>query len=335
MDIDFERIIEIEWLAQHILHEYPKQGPIIEVIKQGNSFNISLIKDQYDHLLVIQGSFDPPLLSHVKLIEGALTIHQSKFPSSSVALVILVSLSHVEKELNILSHSLLGFRVIMIEKLLKELGLTVPWMIGISNVARYIDLTIAIKDFFSEQQIITYVMGTDVFTKLLHQKYYSKPIENILPLIFTTYYLVAGRKAIGTQNDFESFLRDIPFTLQQSQEEKLLFFSLPENLRFLNSTEVRRRLSQDPKTLIASIPSPVMNFLQTTHLYSQRSLIMIKQIIIQICVKWAVTKELKQEICVKNVNGIMNELTQDSQLYSLILDQYRLKTNETVNERCK
>ncbi|MHA1444189.1 MAG: hypothetical protein ACTSR4_05505 [Candidatus Hodarchaeales archaeon] len=55
-----DRIFEIEWKAQHLFQEYQLQGPLIQLLSEVPTKNTDL--------LVIQGSFDPPLISHKELI---------------------------------------------------------------------------------------------------------------------------------------------------------------------------------------------------------------------------------------------------------------------------
>ena len=329
------RIIEVEWISQSILHGFNKLGPSIHLVRKRNFLTNSSLSGKEDHLLIIQGSFDPPLKSHTQLIKQALMEYQSRFPEENVKLLILLSLSHIEKRPNLLSHSTLGLRVVMLERLLDSLGLKVPWMIGISNVARYIDVTKAIKKLSSEDVIITYIMGLDVFDKLFNQKYYSKDLDEVLPEIFQVNYFVAGRDEVFKKEEFQKYLKTLGKSYQQMINESVTFISLPEELRFISSTEVRNILSQNPSTDVPSIHPVIKDFLQTVQPYSLNSPYNVKQIIIQICANLAIKNGLSSEKCMERTLYFINEFKLNSKLQIQILKEYKNKNNFLLTERCQ
>ncbi|MHA1207395.1 MAG: hypothetical protein ACTSSO_07500, partial [Candidatus Hodarchaeales archaeon] len=103
-----DRIFEIEWKAQHLFQEYQLQGPLIQLLSEVPTKNTDL--------LVIQGSFDPPLISHEELIDKAIRTHRKLSPNVKVAFLFLFSLSPIEKEVDLQDNSLLGYRVSMMEE---------------------------------------------------------------------------------------------------------------------------------------------------------------------------------------------------------------------------
>ena len=185
----FNRIINIEWKAQKLIKEQNKIGPTIESITR-IQFDGKIIQDSDFNsysLICMQGSFDPPTLSHIELLNKAIQLQQKLNQDKQVYLVILLSLSHVEKQLNAIERSLLGYRIEMLELLFYKLRLNVSVDIAISNVARYIDLKEAIKKRYYNV-IPSFIMGIDVFKKLFDPLYYSQSIESTLPSIFEVKY---------------------------------------------------------------------------------------------------------------------------------------------------
>ncbi|MHA2154615.1 MAG: hypothetical protein ACXABU_04695 [Candidatus Hodarchaeales archaeon] len=322
--------IRIEWVAQNLILDFQKQGPLINIIRDFSETKI------FDNLLVIQGSFDPPLLSHFELICESLSLHQKQYPHAKTALLILLSLSHVEKGTDLFIHSLLGLRVEMFESLLSLKSLNLPWMIGISNSGRYIDLTEAINKYFKNMNNITYIMGIDVFDKLFQGIYYSKTLSEILPAIFQTNYIVAGREDVVSNEDFRSYLQSLSHESQKVIREtnKVSFVPLEKKYQFESATKVRNQLSLDQSVKIPSLPPQILDFIQNAKLYSKNQSILVTQMIIQIFVGIMLERGVDLNKCIQITQKFIKNNITNKNIATRILNEYREKKHLFLEKRC-
>ncbi|MFW9906545.1 MAG: hypothetical protein ACFFFH_19720, partial [Candidatus Thorarchaeota archaeon] len=173
MRSNINRIITVEWTAQELVYRFEETGPLIELLYDTNTDAHKLAEEKPSQYLIIQGSFDPPTSSHINIITKAIDFHSKLNPSNSIKTILLLSLSHVEKKMDVLNRSLFGYRVEMLKKLFSFLELNVPISIGLSNVARYIDLIDAAQQISPSKKKISFIMGMDVFKKLLDPSYYT------------------------------------------------------------------------------------------------------------------------------------------------------------------
>ncbi|MHA1977461.1 MAG: hypothetical protein ACW98F_08440 [Candidatus Hodarchaeales archaeon] len=322
--------IAIEWVAQMLIHDFKKLGPLIAIERDHTEGK------EFDSLLVFQGSFDPPLLSHQELIYQSLSLYRKKFPKAKIALLILLSLSHVEKGTDLSSHSLLGLRIEMFDQLLSLKGLDVPYMIGLSNTGRYIDLTEAIKRYFQNLIDTTYIMGLDVFDKLFQGIYYTKPLKVILPWIFETNYIVAGRDDIADAKEFNSYLHSLPSESQNMirETEKITFLPLPKKFHSESATRVRKQLFLDQSIQIPSLHPHTLKFIQDTQLYTKNKTILVQQIIIQIFVRKMLEYSVDLNKCVEQTQNFISECNNEKKVQSQILREYRDGNNQYLKKRC-
>ncbi len=330
MEKHLNSIIEIEWTAQQLMRDFKKQGPLLTIVRKYTE------KKPFNHLLVIQGSFDPPLLSHYELIVKSLSFYQNHHPQAQVSLLVLLSHSHVEKKTDVFTHSLLGFRVKMIERLLTLNQLNIPWMIGLSNSGRYIELTEAIKSFFPNQPIITYIMGLDVFEKLFQGVYYSKPLTDILPEIFETTYIVAGREKIVSREDFDSYLHSLPPESQKKiiLDQNVIFLPLMTKFRYESSTNVRNKLSLNQDIHIPSLHPQTMELIQRFHLYSNDSSLLVVQIIIQVFIRLLNESNIELDKSTEIIQNFLGSIHENKENHLQIIDEYRRKENTYLKQRC-
>ncbi len=323
-------IIQIEWKAQQLIADFKERGPLLTIIRDFSK------NKSAEHLLVIQGSFDPPLLSHIELINQALSLFQKKLPQARVSLMVLLSLSHVEKDINLLSRTLLGLRVEMLERLLIENNLDIPWMIGLSNSGRYIDLTHAINRFFEPSRSITYVMGIDVFDKLFQGVYYSKPLKVILPKIFEADYIVAGREEVSTVDDFNSYLQSLPKESQNEIKvvENVLFLPLNKKYQYESSTKVRKQFLSDPTAEIPLLHPKTTEFIHNIQLYTKNQKTIIRQIIIQIFIRILINRFNHPDTAKSIIQQGSSEILDSKEDFLRILDEYKKNENKFLETRC-
>ena len=320
-----DRIFEIEWKAQHLLQEYRLQGPLIQLLSEVPTKNTDL--------LVIQGSFDPPLISHKELINKAIKMHRKLSSNTKVVFLFLFSLSHVEKEVDLLNSSLLGYRVSMVKELLHSFnnGGEIPFMFGLSNVGLYYELNEAIHRRFPNHKSNYFIMGTDVFSKLFNSKYYKKQLIEVLPDIFRSNYIVAGRGETISGQEFETFLKSL--NIPSKFTNQISFISLSKKIRYESSTIIRQQLSDDHTSKIPSIPDDVMSFLRKYHLYSKDSEIIIQEIIIQITTKFAIKEGLSQRKCLKIIHDLLKEVKYNKEFRIQVVKEFQERKYQTLKDR--
>ena len=313
-----DNISSIEWKAQQLLHDYKQQGPLIQLISEE-------LKTDDVNLLVIQGSFDPPLISHKELIHEAIRVAKKSFSKESLLLLFLFSLSHVEKEIDVQNNSLLGYRVLMAKQFLNPIGIeeNLPYMIGISNVGRYFELTFGIKRRFPNISSINYIMGLDVFTKLFDPKFYKKALTHVLPDIFESNYIVAGRGETILVDELNSFLNSLGIPIEFLNH--ISFIKISNNLRYESSTNIRRQLALDSEANIPSVPRDVMIFLKKHQLYSKKPRICIPEFIVQTTTKFALKKGLNKQECLKTIHKVSNEINNSEELLNRVVEEFRDK----------
>jgi nicotinic acid mononucleotide adenylyltransferase len=316
----------IEWKAQHLVYNYKSQGPLIQLINEE-------ISTDNTNLLVIQGSFDPPLISHEELIHEAINICRKSFSRKNMVLLLLFSLSHVEKEIDIQKNSLLGYRVLMVKELLSSISNEegIPFMIGISNVGRYIELTSGIKRKFPTSSSINYVMGTDVFIKIFDPRFYEKQLTEILSEIFRSNYIVAGRGETGSVEDFDSFLTSLK--IPSKFLSQISFINISDKLRYESSTNIRNQLSLNRNSKIASVPHYITSFLKENHLYSKVPEIIIPEFIVQTTTKFAIDIGLGQEECLKFIQKLITEFKEEKEFRNRVMKEFHNEEYKTLKDR--
>ncbi|MHA1940252.1 MAG: hypothetical protein ACXACP_00160 [Candidatus Hodarchaeales archaeon] len=328
------KITEIEWIAQELLLRFQNIGPKIRIVQKLSNKN-QFVPSKYNSVLAIQGSFDPPLFSHLELIKRSINLHKEKESDKNVALLLLLSPTHVEKYIDLTTRSLLGIRVLIIDLFLSELAESIDIFIGVSNIPLYIDLTKAIRDLFSLRIKVTYIMGLDVFTKLFHQKYYTEPLKDIFPKLFQSNFYVAGRNEVFTKELFVEYLQKLPnIALQAFQEYKSIqFVNLEKKFRYSNSTEVRTQLADRYEENITLIEPNVLEYLKTHQIYVSNSEITVKQVIIQQIVRLAILDNIGLNKIQKILSRIYLEIDSKPENSLQIISEYKTKENSWLKER--
>lgn len=330
-----QKIIEIEWIAQSLLYNIDNIGPKIEIVQNLKKGNPDFKSSEYDHILAIQGSFDPPLYSHLELIEESIELYEKQISGKKTALLILISPAHVEKYIDLTTRSLLGVRVLLLDLFLSELTKSIDILIGVSNIPLYIDLNKAIPDLFSTQVKVSYIMGLDVFTKLFDQKYYSKPLEEVLIKLFEADFLVAGRQEISTREQFIEMLQELPKIAHKAFHENnsIQFVNLSKKYQYSSSTAIRTKLTSENEQNIPLINPEVLKFLKTYQIYRIHSEITLKQIIIQQIVRFAISDNAK----INDVHNILSDIFLDVKTNQIcankIIREYKTKENSWLKER--
>ncbi|MFX0206950.1 MAG: hypothetical protein ACFFDT_13265 [Candidatus Hodarchaeota archaeon] len=332
MDQRLEKIIKVEWKAQELQKRFAESGPLIERLTAITPANLDITKKTStpSNYLIIQGSFDPPTLSHLELLSRSINLRKKINPLDSIEVVFLFSLSHVDKKFNVLNRSLLGYRVEMLENLVKTLNLPVSISIGLSNVARYIDLIEAAQQYFKNIKNLTFIMGTDVFKKVLDSHYYSEPIKTILPLIFNADYFVAGRKEVFSKKEFTLYLKN---HLPGDYHQKIHFLSLPKHFRFLNATSIRESYSDKRVIQETGIHPVIEHYLGKDNLYRSTSKWMATKITIQLVVQLTLEAEKEQTIANEILNLLLPEVESDAIFQQQLINEYQTEKNREIVKR--
>ncbi|UCE14074.1 MAG: hypothetical protein JSV04_02580 [Candidatus Heimdallarchaeota archaeon] len=324
-----EKVIEIEWKAQDLQCRYNNSGPLIEQITRIPP-DIGTEETRSFNYLIMQGSFDPPTVSHLELLSKAIDLRSKSSPHEMSHLILLLSLSHVDKKLDVTKRSLLGHRVVMLEKLFSEFDLGLPITIGLSNVARYIELITASEKSLNKSNNVTFIMGMDVFEKVLDPNYYSKPLEELIPLIFQTNYIVAGRKEVFSEKSFSSFLNKY---LSAAFHVQVSFLLMPEHLRFRNATQIRERFSKDLPSQEKDIHPIILQYLKENNLYHQSPEWLATKIAIQTITQLTLTANNDQILAQKILKVLLPEIQRNETLQQRLIDEYQTNKNVEISKK--
>jgi nicotinic acid mononucleotide adenylyltransferase len=319
---NINRIIAVDWIAQKLLYQFEKLGPLIELLIDINTDSNELVEDldkpfQY---LIIQGSFDPPTTSHIDIISKAIKCHSKLNPSEPIKVILLLSLSHVDKKMDVLKRSLFGYRVEMLEKLFSSLEIKIPISIGLSNVARYIDLIDATKQISANMKKVSFIMGMDVFKKLLDPSYYQMSLEQVLPLIFRADYYIAGRKDVFSKEDFSSYLKK---NLDHNFHKNVHFLSLQKSHRFLSASLIRDKYSKNESIQETYIHSTILKYLEENNIYRLTPKWMATKIAIQTVVNLTLTADRDQIIANEVLKRLLPEIKTDISLQEKLISEYK------------
>ncbi len=327
-----ENVIQVEWKAQKLQQQFKKSGPLIKPLIRMSPKNFHLEEGSFlpSNYLVIQGSFDPPTLPHLDLLLKAIDLHLSKNPSESIQVVVLLSLSHVDKKLNVLDRSLLGYRVEMLEVLFNYSKIPYPITIGLSNVARYIDLIKAVRHLFNDVKTISFIMGMDVFRKVLDPNYYRKPLEDVLPKIFEAYYFVAGREGVFSEEDFQLFVKE---KLPKHLLEKVQFLFLPDQFRLINATQIREYLSKKETNEEVTVHPTVLEYLKKHKLYQTTPEWQATKIAIQTVIQLTLEAEKDQDTAIKILNQLLPTIKCDEILQQKLIKEYQSERKKEITKR--
>ncbi|MFX1283840.1 MAG: hypothetical protein ACFFB5_09295 [Promethearchaeota archaeon] len=329
---NIERIVRVEWIAQELLQRFETSGPLIETIIDIFPDNVQIKEETYkpSHYLIIQGSFDPPTLSHIDLISKAIDHRFKLDPSDKFKVILLLSLSHVDKKINVINRSLLGYRVEMLETSFSYLKPKIPISIGLSNVARYIDLIDATQQFSINVKKISFIMGMDVFKKLLDPYYYSKSLDQVLPLIFRADYLIAGREDVFSREEFNIFLNE---HLHHQFHKNIHFLSMPKSYRFLNATAIREKYSKKQSIQETYLHSTVKKYLEKNNIYYLTSKRIATKIAIQLVVHLTLTAGKDQLTAIKILEQLLPEIESDTSLQQKLISEYKIGKKGEIRKK--
>ncbi|MFW9778730.1 MAG: hypothetical protein ACFFE8_07725 [Candidatus Heimdallarchaeota archaeon] len=341
MEAKVSDLIDIEWRSQLLIQEFSHIGPSIEPLKElmPKTSSERQKKDEKLDLLVMQGSFDPPTRAHIEIIKLAIQERLNSVPKDQLSFLILLSLQHVEKRLNVLERALLGFRVEMLSNVLKNTILsmyTIPTTIFISNVGRYIDLTPAITAFFPARNSISYIVGIDVFKKILMQKFYRNHINHVLSEVFQNYFLVAGRNEITSREELDAHVRNVTGTgnhLTTRILDHIHFLKISPEFQNVNATEIRKTILNGRKPSSRHLYPSTYNELRKWGLYGPNPKLFALQIGIQQTVSLALENGLVLEDARSRIEMIVDHILKDENSQERVIKDYRQELDTTLRKR--
>jgi nicotinic acid mononucleotide adenylyltransferase len=318
--------MRIEWYAQSLQKKLETDGPLIKLLNE----SLKTDEPKRCNYLIIQGSFDPPTLPHMKIITNSINSLVKKHSLETIRLVILFSLAHVEKKPDVLNHSLIGERVEMMQYLIDNNEFKVPVFMGISNAARYIDLVGAVNKSFRNIGDLTFITGMDVFKKVFDPKFYSSPLNTVIPDIFKANFLVAGRNEIILQDDFDSFLtkelKEYPEYLSQAE-----FLVMPKRLRYSNATQIRHNLRNNQLPNHFILPTAIIEYLKRKNPYLPDLKKHVMRIIIQTSANLAIENKMNYSTSVFIFNNLVKEIIESDSLIQLVKSEFLSDIQEDQN----
>ncbi len=320
----YDRILEIEWIAGLLAKNYSYLGPQLEFlcsIHKGKVIKRPILS--YSKLLVIQGSFDPPTQAHIEIIRHSLKILKDNNPLDTITLIVLLSLQHVQKKIDLLNHTLLGYRIAMLEALFQAEDLGIEVILGLSNVALYIDLNKALKNTIqADFQSIYYITGFDVFKKIFDSKYYEIDLQDTFSLIFKSNFIVPARNGVFSEEDFIIFLKKSLGGFWENYKEKIRFFLLPEGFRLVSSTHIRQSVLSNDLQAGLFLHPVIKNYIADNNLYAPTSVELAIRIAIQTIVRISIICEDNYENLKRVFETITTEFKNDPHLCQKVVEEY-------------
>ncbi len=264
--MQLENLIYIEWIAHLLLKNKIKTGPKIKILdKSSYTFSDKLLLDSDTNFLIMQGSFDPPTMAHLELIKKVLDMNDVLKGKKGYHILILLSLAHVEKKLDVTKSCLFGYRFEMLDLLFSKKNMPYNISFGLSNEARYVDLI----DAFPKTLLgsIEFIVGTDVFQKILNQSFYSTPLEDLYEKIFAVNYYVVGRNNLVKPDQFNNWLSSIIANNLMIQNH-IRFIKVPHKFQKISSTAIRTKIKNGEVPRNAELSPKVRKYILSNFLYS-------------------------------------------------------------------
>ncbi|ORX63796.1 Nucleotidylyl transferase [Anaeromyces robustus] len=212
-----------------ILYTYGKQFNIFgkdeNVITDTNDIlnNINNDKNKNKNIVILDSSFNPPTLAHIKLLtetfnfycEQLLNTNENKDKFLNPTFILLITNNNVDKKLvganisqrlkmmeiitDIFQKQIITIANDKYKSLNNEVN-NIRVLVGLTNVGRFIDKVIAIKQFIPEANP-AFIMGIDTITRFFMEKYYiGLNMKEILDGFFKDNSIICADRIMYEEN---------------------------------------------------------------------------------------------------------------------------------------
>ena len=233
-----------DWIQGILDGLSPDDEPRVEFIDGCPPLGVS-------HLGVLDSSYNPPTLAHLRMLELATE------RLSLDAQLLLLAKQNVDKQL--FGAPLLD-RVRMMEALQPR---TAGASIGAIAHARFIDKAKALRQALGAEVAIYFILGFDTVVRLFAPQYYEDMASDLHELFSLAEVIYANRTGYGPE-EMASFLQSSevePFA------QHLHFIEMEDHYAAMSSTEARRRAELGLASAEEMIPDEVMRFIEENGTY--------------------------------------------------------------------
>ena len=225
-----------------------------------NSWPISSKQDR-QHLLILDSSFNPPTKAHAKLIEASLSAYTDGYFDN---ILLLFSINNADKALT--GASILE-RAQMMEILARQFE-QYSIAVGFTHHGKFVDKAVSIEAWLSKQTSckieLYFILGYDTITRLLDPKYYDGvPVETALGPFFNTCRLVCADRG-GNANEQDLFWKKV---YQKYRSDIFKRIQLDSTTCQLSSTLAREAIACQDKKVEAILSDDMIEFIKQYQLY--------------------------------------------------------------------
>ncbi|MBI4147915.1 hypothetical protein HY490_01360 [Candidatus Woesearchaeota archaeon] len=212
-------------------------------------------KDGVDSVCVAFGSFDPPTMAHVAIMQRAReALHTEE-------ILAIESTRHVDKKVDVRQHSTLYDRAYMMEACAETVT---NLAVAMTNVGLFVDLLPQVNAVYKHADV-SFVMGVDVLEKLADTKYYTSADERDSALkLLCTHRIAVSDRDVGTVETVNDVVARVPAL--QPHADSFVRVEQPRSLLGLSATTVRSNRRQG-LSIADMVPPAVADIVQRWALY--------------------------------------------------------------------
>jgi len=186
--------------------------------------NLNNNEEKISNIIVLDSSFNPPTLSHIKLLtetfcfycDKAISENQNEMTFLNPTFLLLITNNNVDKKLikanlpqrlkmmeisaNIFKKEIILLMNDKYQKIKNKIN-NINILVGITNVGRFIDKVTAIKQFIPKASP-TFIMGWDTITRFFMEKYYvGMNMKEVLDDFFKDSSIICADRIIYEENN--------------------------------------------------------------------------------------------------------------------------------------
>ncbi|KAG4094267.1 Nucleotidylyl transferase [Neocallimastix lanati (nom. inval.)] len=273
---------------------------IVDINTILNDINDS--KNEFKNIIILDSSFNPPTVAHIKLLTETFSFYCEKLLSGNINnnefsnpnFLLLITNNNVDKKLvganlsqrlqmmeivsNNLHKEIIKIANEKFQSLKNQLN-NINILVGLTNVGRFIDKVIALKQYIPKAKP-AFIMGYDTITRFFMEKYYiGLNMKEVLDGFFLESNIICADRIMYNEsnkdntkdnNELNHFITEGP---AKSYQNKIFILNnwLNDNVICkVSSSEARNILKEnynDQEKLQVFLPKEIISFILYENLY--------------------------------------------------------------------